>query len=74
MEQKSKKEETELSTEAVQSEIPDDDEFKRVTLAILGRTQKLKELAPKTVRRSIRKELGLGDGTFDMGRLMTERA
>ncbi len=51
-------------TEAVKGQIPDDEELKRVTHAILGKTF-LKELTKKTVRRSMEKELGLGDGALD---------
>jgi hypothetical protein len=58
--QKSKKAET----EAVKGEIPDDEELKCVTLAILGKTS-WKELSKKTVRRSMEKELWLGDGALD---------
>jgi rRNA maturation endonuclease Nob1 len=60
LEQKSKNKET----EAVKGQIPDDEELKRVTLAILGKTS-WKELSNKTVRRSMEKELGLGDGALD---------
>ena len=47
------KTEDEVKTE----EVPDDDELKRVTLEILGKT-KLEDLTKKTVRRSVEKELG----------------
>jgi len=60
LEQKSKNKET----EAVKGQIPDDEELKRVTHAILGKTS-WKELSQKTVRRSMEKELGLGDGALD---------
>ena len=51
------KTEDEVKAEAVKSEVPEDDELKRVTLEILGKT-KLEELTKKTVRRSVEKELG----------------
>jgi hypothetical protein len=60
LEQKSKNKET----EAVKGQIPDDEELKRVTLAILGKTS-WKELSKKSVSRSMEKELGLGDGALD---------
>jgi len=53
------KTEAEVKTEAAKSEAPPigDDELKRVTLEILGKT-KLEELTKKTVRRCVEKELG----------------